>query len=100
MRQTIEQLSPDGWQRRLRWWSAGVCFFLGRQSWLAGLAFEGSEIGVWITAEASSSGSRLPPAFELPPQILPLAVIDPAEVATGRNLQACRDAGHEPHGST
>ena len=63
------------------------------------MAFKSGEIGVWITAEAGSSGSRLPPVFELPSQILPLAVVDPAEVSTGRGMQACRDAGHEPHRS-
>ena len=70
---------------------------LGRQSWLLGLSLEGGEIGVWITAEASSGRTGLLPAFELPPQILPLAGVDPAEVATGWNLEACGDAGHEPH---
>jgi hypothetical protein len=64
------------------------------------LALEGGEIGIWIATEAGSSGSGLPPAFELLAQVLPLAVIDPAEVATGRDLQACGDAGHEPHRST
>jgi len=72
---------------------------LGRQSRLAGLAFKSGEIGVWITAEAGSSGSRLPPAFELPSQILPLAVVDPTEISPGRDLQACGDTGHEPHRS-
>jgi hypothetical protein len=61
------------------------------------LAFKSGEIGIWIATEAGSSGSRLPPAFELPPQLLPLTVVDLAEVATGRNLQACGDAGHKPH---
>src|SRR3712207_2997554 len=76
---------------------ARSAFFLGRQSWLLGLQLEGGEIGVWITAEASSGRTGLSSAFEVPPQILPLAVVDPAKVATGWNLQACGDAGHEPH---
>jgi hypothetical protein len=63
------------------------------------LALKSGEIGIWIAAEAGSGGSRLSPAFELPPQILPLAVIDLTEVSTGRDLQACGDAGHKPHRS-
>ena len=70
---------------------------LGWQSWLSGLAFKSGEIGIWITTEAGSGSTGLPPAFELPPQILPLTIIDLGEVSTGRDLQACRDAGHEPH---
>lgn len=40
------------------------CFFLGRQSLLLSLSFEGVEIGVGIAAEAGTLGARLPPDVE------------------------------------
>ena len=71
-------------------------FFLGRQSRLLGLAFEGDEVGIGIASEAGSCDARLSPLVEGSAQVLPPCAIDPAKIASGQDLSPRADAGHEP----
>src|SRR4029450_5211107 len=58
-------------------------FFLGWQRWLAGLPLQGGEIGVGITTEAGSQGSRVTPSVEALAEMFPAVLADAAQIAGG-----------------
>src|SRR3954471_13228054 len=79
--------------------SATACssFFLGRQSWLARLLFQGGQVGIRVAAEAGAQGPGLPPAVETLAECGPSLAADPTQLARGGWAQPRRRGRDQAH---
>jgi PAS domain S-box-containing protein len=72
-------------------------FFLGRQSWLAGLPLQGGEIRLRIASKPGAQGSCLASLIQPLAKIAPSLAADAAQVAGGGRVQPCRGGGDHPN---
>src|SRR4051794_23370090 len=70
---------------------------LDRQSWLARLLFQGSQVGIRVAAEAGAQGPGMPPVIETLAEFGPSLAADPTQLAHGGWAQPRRRGGDQAH---
>src|SRR4051794_11847185 len=74
-----------------------VCFFLGWQSWLARLLFQGGQVGIRVAAEAGAQGPGMPPVVKTLAECGPSLPVDPTQLAPSGWAQPRRRGRDQAH---
>src|SRR4051812_24255824 len=76
---------------------AGGPLFLGWQSWLARLLFQGGQVSIRVAAEAGAQGPGMPPALQTLAECGPSLVADPTQLAHAGWAQPRRRGRDQAH---